>query len=73
MPFHHEPSDLATNADLPETTEKELSTKGHEERRRATKALRLTVTGYQRREGIGRFPIVSLSNDPPGRAGGTLI
>ena len=108
---------------------KELSTKGHEERRRATKALRLTATGYQgherivdfrlshsrmirpvgrgpdlsetnekrvihegprrttkghegvevNRDGIPRsrkdcrFPIVSLSNDPPGRAGARLV
>ena len=34
---------------------KELSTKGHEERRRATKALRLTATGCQGREGIIDF------------------
>ena len=45
---------------LPETNEKrqkkkELSTKGHEERRRATKALRLTATGCQGREGIIDF------------------
>ena len=46
--------------DLSETTEKrqkkkELSTKGHEERRRATKALRLTATGYQGHDGIVDF------------------
>ena len=45
---------------LSETNEKrqkkkELSTKGHEERRRATKALRLTATGCQGREGIIDF------------------
>ena len=34
---------------------KELSTKGHEERRRATKALRLTATGYQGHERIIDF------------------
>ena len=34
---------------------KELSTKGHEERRRATKALRLTATGCQGREGMIDF------------------
>ena len=34
---------------------KELSTKGHEERRRATKALRLTTTGCQGREGMVDF------------------
>ena len=36
-------------------TKKELSTKGHEERRRATKALRLTATGYQGHERIVDF------------------
>ena len=46
--------------DLSETTEKrqkkkELSTKGHEERRRATKALRLTATGCQGHERIIDF------------------
>ena len=34
---------------------KELSKKGHEERRRATKALRLTATGYQGHERIIDF------------------
>ena len=34
---------------------KELSTKGHQERRRATKALRLIATGYQGRERIMDF------------------
>ena len=38
-----------------EKREKELSTKGHEERRRATKALRLTATGYQGHERIVDF------------------
>ena len=42
---------------LPETKEKELSTKGHEERRRATKALRLAATGYQGHERIIDFQL----------------
>ena len=45
---------------MPETTEKrqkekELSTKGHEERRRATKALRFTATAYQGHDGMVDF------------------
>ena len=39
----------------PETKKKELSTKGHEERRRATKALRSAATGCQGREGMIDF------------------
>ena len=46
---------VAVSLILPETEEKELSTKGREERRRTTKALRLTATGHQASEGMVDF------------------
>ena len=50
---------------------KEISTKGHEERRRATKALRLTATGYHAREGMVDFRLFhSRMIRPAGRGDG---
>ena len=51
---------------------KELSTKGHEERPRATKALSLTAMGYQGRERMIDFRLFHSMYDPPGRAGARL-
>ena len=46
---------VAVSVILLETEEKELSTKGRKERRRTTKALRLTATGHQASEGMVDF------------------